>query len=156
MTASVHQLNLSTGGVPKRSVERATLREGGIVGDGHDHPDIHGGPERAVCLYALERIEALKEEGHPIEPGYLGENVTVSGLRWEDVRPGARLRLGGALVEVTRYTTPCKTIARYFVGGNFNRIHEARHAGWSRVYARVIEAGDVAPGDAVEIVRPVP
>ncbi len=156
MAAIVHQLSVSSGGVPKRAVERAVLGTEGLVGDGHDHPGIHGGPERALCLYALERIEALRAEGHRLEPGSLGENVTVRGLDWDAVRPGARLRIGAALVEVTRYTTPCKTIARSFADGNFNRIHAARQAGWSRVYARVVEGGEIAQGDAIELVGPAP
>jgi len=153
MTATVHQLNVSSGGVPKRPVEQATLGIEGLAGDGHDHPTIHGGPERALCLYALERIDALRAEGHPVEPGSFGENVTVRGLDWDAVLPGARLRIGATLVEVTRYTTPCKTIAPSFADGGFNRIHAARHAGWSRAYARVVEGGEIARGDPVEFVK---
>ena len=152
MAARVHQLNVSPGGVPKRPVERASLTPDGLVGDDHDDKVHHGGPDRAVCLYALERIVALSAEGHPVEPGHLGENVTVAGLDWDAVHPGARLRIGPALLEVTRYTTPCSTIRRSFSDGHFNRIHEARHSGWSRVYARVVEGGEVAAGDVVEIV----
>jgi MOSC domain-containing protein YiiM len=156
MAAHVHQLNISPGGVPKLPVERVALGPNGLVGDDHDDKAHHGGPDRAVCLYALERIEALRQEGHPVEPGHLGENVTVSGLDWDEMRPGARLRIGPVLIEVTRYTTPCRTIRGSFSGGHFNRIHEARRSGWSRVYARVVEGGEVARGDAVEIVRPAP
>ena len=100
------------------------------------------------------RIGALRQEGHPVEPGRLGENVTVAGLDWDEVRPGARLRIGPALIEVTGYATPCRTIRGSFADGHFNRIHEARNSGWSRVYARVVEGGEVATGDVVEIVRP--
>ena len=54
----------------------------------------HGGPDRAVCLYSLERILALQEEGHPIYPGAAGENLTLTGLDWEALQPGMTLRLG--------------------------------------------------------------
>ncbi len=153
MAARVHQLNVSPGGVPKLPVERATLGPEGLVGDDHDDKAHHGGPNRAVCLYALERIQALRSEGHPVEPGHLGENVTVAGLDWDVVRPGARLRIGPSLLEVTEYTTPCKTIRGSFSDGHFNRIHEPRNSGWSRVYARVVEGGEIATGDAVELVH---
>ena len=156
MPAHVHQLSVSPGGVPKLPVERVAVSTDGLAGDGHRDVVHHGGPDRAVCLYALERIEALREDGHPVEPGHLGENVTVVGLDWDAVRPGARLRIGPVLVEVTRYTTPCSNIRDSFSDGYFNRIHEARSSGWSRVYARVVEAGEIARGDAVEIVRAAP
>ena len=153
MPAHVHQLSVSPGGVPKLPVERVAVSTGGLAGDGHRDVVHHGGPDRAVCLYALERIEALREDGHPVEPGHLGENVTVVGLNWDAVRPGARLRIGPVLVQGTRYTTPCSNIRDPFSDGYFNRIHEARDSGWSRVYARVVEGGEIATGDPVELVR---
>ncbi len=153
MAASIVQVNISKGGVPKLPVMVAEVTELGLVGDGHNEPPhIHGGPERALCLYSLERIEALAAEGHPIFAGAVGENVTVGGLDWDAVVPGARLALGPAvLVEITRYTTPCRTNARWFAGGDFNRMHHNLRPGWSRVYARVITAGVIRPGDAVEL-----
>ena len=74
----------------------------------------------------------------------------MAGLDWGAVRPGDRLRIGAALVEVTRYTVPCNTIAASFAGRQFRRIHQDEHPGWSRVYARVLEPGVIAAGDAVE------
>ncbi len=124
----------------------------GIDGDGHNELEIHGGPERAVCLFSAERIAALAAEGHPIAPGTAGENLTVEGLDWEAVTPGSRLQIGeSVLLEVTRYTTPCTTIRGSFHDRNSNRIHQNTHPGWSRVYARVLEEGTVRPGDTVEI-----
>ena len=73
-----------------------------------------------------------------------------SRLDWDTIVPGASLKLvdsvGGM---ITRYTTPCRTNARWFRGGDFNRMHQALHPGWSRVYARVIEPGTVRAGDPV-------
>lgn len=151
---TIVQVNISKGGVPKLPVTEAEVGENGILGDGHNQSlAIHGGPERALCLYSLERIEALAEEGHPIFAGATGENVTLRGLDWDAVVPGARLRLGPhVLLEVTRYTTPCRTNARWFVEGNFKRMHQSLHPGWSRVYTRVVTGGLIRPGDAAELV----
>ena len=153
MPGTIAQLSVSKGGVPKLPVMEAEVGLEGLAGDGHDEPlTIHGGPERALCLFALERIEALAAEGHPIFAGATGENVTIRGVDWDTVVPGARLRLGNdVLIEITRYTTPCKTNARWFTGGQFNRMHQNLHPGWSRVYARVITGGIVRPGEPVEI-----
>lgn len=152
MNGRVVQVSVSKGGVPKLPVLEAAFRVEGIEGDGHNEPEIHGGPERAVCLFAAERIAALAAEGHPIAPGTTGENLTVEGLDWDAVTPGRRIRVGTTvLLEVTRYTTPCSTIRGSFHDRNSNRIHQNNHPGWSRVYARVLEEGVVRPDDTVEI-----
>lgn len=153
--ARVVQLSVSPGGVPKLPIPEARVTKLGLEGDAHRDEEHHGGPERAVCLFSLEQIEALGAEGHTVTPGALGENVTVAGLPWTDVVPGARLRLGAeVLLEVTRYTTPCFNIRTVFKGGEFARVSQKRNPGWSRVYARVLEEGVVRAGDAVELVPP--
>ena len=152
MSARIVQLNISRGGVPKTAVAVARVTARGLDGDGHRDQEHHGGPDRAVCLYALEAVRGLQVEGHDVGPGTLGENVTVEGLDWETVAPGARLLLGdGVLLEVTRYTTPCTTIMRAFRDGEYSRVSHKRHPGWSRVYARVLRGGVLRPGDAVRV-----
>lgn len=147
------QLNVSTGGVPKLPVEQARVAQLGIEGDGHNNTRHHGGPDRALCLFALERIEAIAAEGHPLRPGSAGENVTVRGLDWDQVVPGVRLRLGAeVLAEVTGYASPCATNKAWFIDGEFMRMSQKLHPGWSRVYARVLAPGLLQPGDPVEIV----
>ena len=84
----------------------------------------------------------------------LGENVTIAGLDWDAVVPGARLRLGAVLVEVTSYTVPCRTIAHAFRLWRPSRVGQKAHPGWSRVYARVLLPGPLAVGDPVAFVPP--
>ena len=62
----------------------------GLEGDRHRNRKLHGGPDRALCLFSLERIEALQAEGHPIEPGTLGENLTLADWTGRGP-PGRRL-----------------------------------------------------------------
>ncbi len=149
--ARIVQVNVSPGGVPKLPVQRAWLDVEGLEGDGHRAPG-HGGPLRAVSLWSLERIKALRAEGHPVFPGAAGENLTISGLEWAELEPGQRLRLGAAVVELTRYVVPCKNVAYAFTDGDFPRIHQDAHPGWARLYARVLVPGMVAVGDPVEFV----
>ena len=150
--ATIVSLNRSRGGVPKLPVEEAWAGAEGLEGDRQRNRRFHGGPMRALCLYSVERIEALRAEGHPIAPGTTGENVTVAGLDWDQVVPGVRLRVGGALVEVTSFTSPCRNIADSFRHGEFERISQKLHPGWSRVYAKVLVEGLVRPGDLVEVI----
>jgi len=148
-------INVSNGGVPKRRVTDAKVSRLGLLKDAHNDTEGHGGPERAVCVYALERIRALQSEGHPIDVGTVGENVTVEGIDWELVAPGAWLRLGEEVVlEVTSFTSPCKTIRDSFIDGKFVRISQKLHPGWSRVYTRVLSEGEIRFGDAVELTPP--
>ncbi len=153
MPAHILQLSSSRGGVPKLPMLEAEVTVLGIAADAHDDKEHHGGPERALCLWAVERIAAIAAEGHALTPGAAGENVTTQGLDWDLVVPGVQLRLGeSVLVEVTRYTTPCKTNKRWFLHGNFNRMHQELHPGFSRVYARVLEPGILHPGDHIELI----
>jgi MOSC domain-containing protein YiiM len=144
------QLSVSPGGVPKRGVTSARAGTLGLEGDAHRNTHHHGGPERALCLFAMEAIRALQEEGHQVAPGALGENVTVEGVDWSAVQPGRRLRLGAeVVVEITRFTSPCTNITAAFRDGDYSRVSEKRHPGWSRVYARVLTEGSLNTGDPV-------
>ena len=152
MEGRIFQLNRSGGGVPKLGVREAFIDANGLEGDRQRDLRFHGGPERALCLFPLELILELQAEGHPIFPGSVGENVTVTGLEWSRIEPGSRLSLGDeALVEMTSYTSPCKTIAASFIDGDFKRISQKVRPGESRLYARVLRPGRVAVGHAVRI-----
>jgi MOSC domain-containing protein YiiM len=152
MPGSVHQINVSNGGVPKLAVEEAFISMSGVSGDRQADQVHHGGPERAVCLYSREVIDALRAEGHPIFAGATGENLTLEGLDWNEVRPGVLLHVGAALLEVTRATTPCYKNAQWFIDGRFDRMSDQKHPGWSRMYARVVVEGRVATGDPALLV----
>lgn len=152
--AQIFQINASNGGVPKRPLRQAEVNHLGLTVDKQIHTKVHGGPERAVCLYSLERILALQAEGHPIYPGSIGENVTIAGLDWDEVVPGARLQLGEVIVEITRYTTPCNLIEESFADLDSLRISQKKHPGWSRVYSRVLQAGIIKIGDSVTLEPP--
>ena len=148
-------LQRSGGGVPKLPVERAGIRCDGMDGDWQRNRKHHGGPDRALCLYSQELIDALVAEGHPMARGAIGENVTVSGLQWGQMQPGARLHIGTVAVEVTAYAWPCQTIRAAFLNGGITRISEKTHPGWSRVYARVIAEGEVWVGAPVIVTDPI-
>ena len=154
MEGRIFQLNRSGGGVPKLAVREAMLTPSGLEGDRQRDLRFHGGPERALCLYTLERILELQAEGHPIFPGSIGENVTVVGLDWGVVEPGARLALGDeVLVEISGYAGPCNNIRASFSGGDFKRISQKLRPGHSRLYARVIRTGRLAVGQTIRLLN---
>ena len=91
----VASVNLNRGGVPKPPVDGTFVRELGLEGDGHDNPDIHGGPTAAVCLYPQEAIERVRADGHQSFPGAYGENLTLLGIDWDALTEGDRLEIRG-------------------------------------------------------------
>jgi MOSC domain-containing protein YiiM len=149
------QVSVSNGGVPKTAVPGARITEDGVEGDRQRDREHHGGPDRAVCLFSMERIRDLQAEGHKIAPGAVGENLTLEGVDWDAVQPNSRILLGDEVaLEITRYTSPCMKVGPVFADGKFSRISQKRHAGWSRVYARVLVPGTVMTGDAVRVLPP--
>jgi len=150
--ARVYHINVSNGGAPKLPVPEVRITKDGVSGDRQRNPAIHGGPDRAVCLFSLEVIEALQAEGHSIAPGSSGENLTLAGLAWTELKPADRLCVGDAAeLEITGYTAPCEQNARWFRDGDYKRTSQKRHPGRSRLYARVLSEGTVRPGDPVTV-----
>jgi MOSC domain-containing protein YiiM len=147
----VHAINVSNGGVPKLPRESCYVSVQGLDGDRQRDLRYHGGPDRAVCLYSLDLIGALQAEGHGITPGSIGENLTISGLEWSAMVPGARVKVGPVVLELTDYAAPCSNIARSFERRQYVRVNQKVHAGWSRLYARVLTEGTVQVGDRVSV-----
>jgi hypothetical protein len=142
----VHALHLGDGGVPKLPVERVDVGWSGVVGDRQAARQHHGRPWQALCIWSAEVIEQFAALGHELAPGLAGENVTLRGLDWAQVRAGVRLRLGSVLCDVSAFALPCSKNARWFRGGDFRLMHHERGP-VSRVYATVVEPGTIASGD---------
>jgi MOSC domain-containing protein YiiM/GNAT superfamily N-acetyltransferase len=154
-TGRVLQVNISPGGVPKLPVDRAWVSTLGLEGDKHREFTVHGGPHQAVCLFGIEAIERIQSEGHPIEPGSAGENLTTTGVEWSLVPIGSRVRIGADLeMEISSPTNPCSTQRRNFSDGRFSRISIDHHPSDSRMYARVLRDGAVKPGDLITVEPP--
>ena len=145
---TVQQLNTSHGGVPKLPVDAVDVDVTGVVGDRQAVRRHHGRPWQALCIWSADVIDELAAEGHPIAPGRAGENITVRGLPWGDVRAGVRLQIGDVLAEVSVFALPCATNAQWFVHRDFERMHHDRGP-VSRVYASVVVGGRIATGDPV-------
>jgi len=150
----VYQINVSDGGVPKRPVLEAVIATTGVEGDRQRNLNVHGGLDRALCLFSQDLIERLQDEGHSIEAGSSGENLTIAGLEWEKLKLGDRLQVGPDVqLEITSYTAPCDQNARWFRDRDIKRISQKKNPGWSRLCAKVLREGMVRPGDAVEILE---
>ena len=152
MSAVVHSINISTqGGVPKLPIDKAEIKFEGVEGDFNkfrtDKKNSTG--TRAVTLFSLEQIEKLKSEGHAIDVGTTGENITIEGVDWPTLEVGTRMMIGEAMIELSEPTAPCSKIGKSFIDGAFSRIDHELELGWSRWSASVIEEGQVEVGGQV-------
>lgn len=148
----VTQINTSAGGVPKIPVEHVDVDSDGLAGDHQADQKNHGRPFQAVCLWSTDALADLTAAGHDVFPGAVGENLTIDGLDWSTLRPGARWRVGSTLLELSYPAVPCHKQARWFTDGDFTRLAYEKNPHWSRWYAWVREPGSVATNDPVLIV----
>ncbi len=156
MDGRVYQVNVSPGGVPKHAIERAWVGRYGVVGDRQRHDTVHGGPHRAVALLGIEAIERVQADGHPIEPGSVGENLTTAGIELAGLPIGTRLAIGERLViELSAPANPCDLIGGSFRGGKSGRISILTHPADSRMYARTLVEGEVRAGDPIKVLPPL-
>lgn len=128
-------------GEPKRDVGEAMIVEGyGVEGDAHA-----GGGHRQVSLLALEDIELMRRKGFNVGPGDFAENLTVEGIDLTGLKPGTRLVVGEAELEVTQIGKECHTGCSVFkLTGDCIMPRRG-------VFARVVKGGKVRKGDAVVV-----
>jgi MOSC domain-containing protein YiiM len=127
----------------------------GLSGDEQADLSVHGGPEKAVYGYGLERY-ALWQAEHPqyaarLVPGSMGENLTIAGMDEDSVCLGDVVRAGSAVLQVAQPRQPCFKFALRFDDARMPRamVRNGR-SGW---YYRVLEEGSLAAGDEVTLLR---
>jgi len=156
VTGTVLQVNVSRGGIPKRAITLGELTAAGVIGDAWRYP-FHGGARKAILLVTVEGIDELVSQGFPLFAGALGENLTTRGLDRHALRPGQRLQVGDAAIELTTIRTPCATLDAYGSGIQA-AMYDARVQrgdpesplwGLSGFYASVVQPGTVRPGDSI-------
>ena len=103
---------------------------------------IHGrsGSTRQVLLMDAETLEEFG-----IAPGRARENITTRGIALASLALGQRLRIGEALLEVTKWCTPCHQMDEIREGLQ----EEIR--GRRGVLCRVVESGRICRGDRIEL-----
>jgi MOSC domain-containing protein YiiM len=140
-------VNVSSGGIPKRAVEAATLTATGLAGDWHEH-EKHRRPDRAVSIQDIEILDQLRAEGYPVGPGLMGENLTVKDLDVQSLTPGDRLFFdSGAALELTSVRKPC------FVLDQIDPDLKTAVISRCGFMARVIEPGNLYAGQSIHVHR---
>jgi MOSC domain-containing protein YiiM len=116
-------------------------RRRAIPGEGLEGCAHANSPRREVLFASLEHLESVG-----VEPGAVRENLTVEGADVQAWPVGQQVRVGTALFEITMICDPC------------SRMDELRHGlraeleGRRGMLARVVEGGEIAVGDEIELV----
>ncbi len=147
-----------TSGIYKSPVEgRVRLASENLAGDGQADLKVHGGPDKAVCVYSVHHYPAWREELGVAEsgPGWFGENFSVEGQTETQVAIGDTFKIGTAVVQISQPRAPC-----WKLGRRWNRLDMPKlvvHSGRTGWYLRVIETGHIESGDVLIVVdRPYP
>jgi len=132
---------------------RIPIRNNNLAGDEQSDPSVHGGRFKAIYAYPHEHYAFWREQlpGIDLQPGHFGENLTIEGLLEEDAHIGDRLRIGSAELVVTQPRMPCfKLGIRFGRADMVKRFLASRRSGF---YLSVAIEGDVASGDAIEVLE---
>ena len=142
-----------TSAIWKEPVEgRVPVAGVNVAGDDQADRRFHGGPDKAVYAYAREDYEWWSGElGRPLEPGAFGENLTLEGLDVTGAVVGERWAIGSVLLEVAQPRTPCWKIGARMGDADFPVWFAA--AGRPGAYLRIVTAGELGAGDAVDVVH---
>jgi MOSC domain-containing protein YiiM len=116
---------------------RRAIAGEGLEGCAHGNPP---NPKREVLFASKEHLDAVG-----VEPGAIRENLTVEGDDVERWPIGQRVRAGDAVFEITMVCDPCRRMDELRQG------LRAELAGRRGMLARIVESGEVAVGDEIEL-----
>ena len=159
MTASVASLSVKPRtadepGLPKQPVDSLSISPEGAAGDYNRYrmQKLGGEADSAILLLTDDILQQLRAEGWPVGPGHLGENILLTGIANSALGPGIQVRIGTALLEVSRACLPCTELYTLsYVGESKGPSLVKTLKGRRGWYARVLEGGTVTQGQAVHL-----
>src|SRR5215218_3010391 len=114
---------------------RRALAGQGLEGCAHANP-----PKREVLFVSKEHLASVG-----VEPGAIRENLTVEGDDVQRWPVGQQVRVGEALFEITMVCDPCHRMDELRQGLRAE-LEDKRG-----MLARIVESGEIALGDPVEL-----
>ena len=124
-----------------------------LEGDEQADLNVHGGPDKAVCVYSADHFAYWQEAlgRSDLGAGAFGENFTVNGLDETTVCLGDVFAVGTVLVEVSQPRGPCWKLGRKWDRLDLPKlVLKAGKTGW---YFRVRQPGQVAAGEDIRLVE---
>jgi MOSC domain-containing protein YiiM len=148
--ASVLSIRLIAGlGVEGDAHAGATVKHRSRVARDPTQPNL-----RQVHLIHAELHDELNAAGFDVKPGDMGENITTRGLDLLALSTGARLTIGGAVIEVTGLRNPCVQLDRFRPGlmqATLDRDSAGNLIRKAGVMGVVLVGGDLQTGDAIGV-----
>ncbi len=109
-------------------------------------------PDMQIAVMQTD-VAKLIANGQPLT--LFGDNLVLDlDLSTSNLPAGTRLRVGGALLEVTPFPhNGCKKFQARFGPDalRFVSMNALRHRNLRGIYMRVVEPGELRPGDSVEV-----
>ena len=134
--AAIAGIFTSPGRKSGRSVSHERLRA--IQGQGMEGCAHANAPMREVLFASLQHLDSVG-----VEPGAIRENLTVAGADVQAWPVGQRVRVGGAVFEITMVCDPCQRM------DDLRQGLRAELEDKRGMLAKVVESGEVALGDEV-------
>jgi len=132
------------------------VRRLNVDGDGQGDLAGHGGEHRAVMVYQMDAYRYWEGQlgRNDFSFGQFGENFTVDGLPDNEVCIGDRYRIGSVLFEVTQPRVTCYRVGIRMAEPSMAALLVSHHR--PGFYFRVLEEGEVGPGDEIKKVAEGP
>jgi MOSC domain-containing protein len=140
------------GGVREQPARLRLTPEAGVPEDAWGRGE---NPRLEAQISVMEiDVANLIANGQPVT--LFGDNLFLSlDLSVENLPPGSRVRVGTATMEVTpKAHNGCRKFHARFGSDALRFVSkpDLRHRNFRGIYMRVVEGGDVAPGDLVTVI----
>jgi len=154
MSASVIQISVKPDtpgevGLPKMPVDQVWVKKEGLEGD-YNRARMKKGndPDKAVMIISTDILDQLNQEGWPVKPGDVGENLTITNIDYKKIAAGQKYLIGEAEIEISFICEPCTNLYKLpYIGTQRGPEFMAtimNRRGW---YARVLKEGLVSVGN---------
>lgn len=131
----------------------------GLNGDEQADLSVHGGLDKAVYAYPVEHYDFWRQQrkangvslfDEVLPPGFVGENLSISGLLEQEVWIGDELHFPDCVLRVTAPREPCFKFNA--VMGYKQAAKDMAVAGCCGFYLAVDQVGTIQPGQLFELV----
>lgn len=115
-----------------------------IEGDGQADLTVHGGIDKAICVYPEEHYAYWEQlRGHKLDHATFGENLTISGLQEHEICIGDIFAIDEVIVQVSQPRQPCHKLAKRMDWAEATLY--VQETGYTGYYFRVLQEGFISP-----------
>jgi len=140
----------------RQRVGRIAVGPLGLDGDEQADPSVHGGLSKAVYAYPQEHyafwstVRGQAKVAGGLQPGDIGENLTLTGLLESKVFLGDVLRFPDCELVVSEPRYPCFKFTAHMGFGQAAKLMV--QSGYCGFYLAVRREGTIAAGEAFELI----